>query len=64
MHGPLRSRKIVGKSVPNPAGVPMVWQGLLLPTERSAEGMGPRNLISILEFELKTICLSSPASPA
>lgn len=54
----------MGKSIPNPAEMPMMWQRLLLPTERSAEGMGPRNLISILEFQLKTICLSSPASPA
>lgn len=62
--GLLRSRIIVGKSIPNPAEMPTMWQRLLLPTERSAEGMGPRNLISILEFQLKTICLSSPASPA
>lgn len=35
---------ILGISVSNPVGIPMMWQRLLLPTESSAEGMGPRNL--------------------
>jgi len=31
-------------SVPNPVGIPVMWQRLLLPRQSSAEGMGPRNL--------------------
>lgn len=38
---------ILGVSVPNPVGIPMMWQRQLLPRRSSAEGVGPRNLTAV-----------------